>query len=64
MPLSETMPDSDLLSCLRCYIYKLKLLSNNLRILAQSSLVVVLAIKLDFELRLVLNKHTRLIYTN
>jgi hypothetical protein len=34
-----------------CILYKSKLASYNLRILVESSLVVVLAIELDFELR-------------
>jgi hypothetical protein len=47
-----------------CVLYKLEPLLNNLRSLAQGSLVVVLAIELDFELRLALNKCTSPVYAN
>jgi hypothetical protein len=47
-----------------CILHKLEPPSNNLRILAQGSLVVVLAIELDSKLRLALNKCTRPVYAN
>jgi hypothetical protein len=45
-------------------LYKPKLASYNLRIFAQSSLIVVLSIELDFELWLTLNEGSSLIYSN
>jgi hypothetical protein len=39
-----------------CILYKSKLASYNLRILAESSLVVILTIKLDFKLRATFNE--------
>jgi hypothetical protein len=44
-----------------CILYKLKLASYNLRILVESSLVVVLAIKLNFELRATFNEGCSLV---
>jgi hypothetical protein len=40
-------------------VYKLEPTLNNLTILTHSSLIVVLAIELNFKLRLALNKRTR-----
>jgi hypothetical protein len=42
-------------------LYKLKLASYNLRILVESSLIVVLAIKLNFELRATFNEDCSLV---
>jgi hypothetical protein len=44
-----------------CILYKSKLASYNLRILVESSLIVVLAIKLNFELRATFNKSCSLV---
>ena len=47
---------------LRLYIlYKLELVLYNLRILAESSLIVIFAIKLRLELRAAFNERTRLV---
>ena len=47
---------------LRLYVlYKLELVSYNLRILAEGSLIVVFAIKLRLELRAAFNERTKLV---
>ena len=47
-----------------CVLYKLKPALYNLRILAESSLVVVLTIKLDFKLRATFNEGCSLVLAN